>query len=106
MACSDVEERGEPIAGGVGVCGEDGEMQGYQSAHRTARVGCARRDTADDPNFHLYKRVSSPLSWQSDCAMWPLCLGAGRGRLSLGLGSVAHFFNYLSAQAIPMTIVC
>lgn len=54
---------------------------------------------------------SSKLTWQSDCAMWLLCLEVVRGRLSLGLGSVALLFcNHLarrpalclSAQAIPM----
>lgn len=35
---------------------------------------------------------NSKLTWQSDCAMWLLCLEVVRGRLSLGLGSVALFF--------------
>lgn len=38
---------------------------------------------------------NSKLTWQSDCAMWLLCLEVVRGRLSLGLGSVALLLLFL-----------
>lgn len=56
---------------------------------------------------------NSKLTWQSDCAMWLLCLEVVRGRLSLGLGSVALLILkslgpegllFVRAQAIPMTL--
>lgn len=54
----------------------------------------------------------SELTWQSDCAMWLLCLEAVRGLPSLGLGSVALLIFLwhhgvdacFSAHAIPMAL--
>lgn len=61
----------------------------------------------------MFSDGNSKLTWQSDCAMWLLCLEVVRGHLSLGLGSVALLlfvfllFGHkaclcLSTQAIPM----
>lgn len=45
------------------------------------------------------------LTWQSDCAMWLLCLEVVRGRLSLGLGSVALLsLNHLARR--PAFCLC
>lgn len=51
----------------------------------------------------MFSDGNSKLTWQSDCAMWLLCLEVVRGRLSLGMGSVAlnlfvFIFYYLAIR--------